>query len=68
MAVSLRELDCFVFDMDGTINLGDTLIPGAKELIALLRAQGRKFFFFTNNSPAHPKRMSKSSPGWAFPG
>lgn len=68
MAVSLRELDCFVFDMDGTINLGDTLIPGAKELIALLRAQGRKFFFFTNNSSRSPEAYVQKLTRLGFPG
>ena len=24
----LKQIKCFLFDMDGTINLGNTLIPG----------------------------------------
>ena len=24
----LKHIKCFLFDMDGTINLGNTLIPG----------------------------------------
>ena len=33
MPTPIKNLECFVFDMDGTINLGNTLIPGALELI-----------------------------------
>ena len=51
---NLKELECFVFDMDGTINLGDELIDGSKELIELLRAQKKAFYFFTNNSSKAP--------------
>ncbi len=50
----LAEIECFVFDMDGTINLGYELIDGAKELIELLREQGKAFYFFTNNSSKAP--------------
>ena len=55
MAVSLRDLQCFVFDMDGTINLGETPIDGAKDLISFLQARRIPFFFFTNNSSASPE-------------
>ncbi len=50
----LLELECFVFDMDGTINLGYELIDGSKELIELLRKQKKAFYFFTNNSSKAP--------------
>ena len=43
MALSLREIECFVFDMDGTINLGDSLIPGSLELIEALKARHKEF-------------------------
>lgn len=54
LAVDLKDIECFVFDMDGTINLGNTLIDGALELIHLLENRGTKFFFFTNNSSKSP--------------
>lgn len=54
MRTALRDIECFVFDMDGTINLGDTLIDGALELVQLLRQREIKFFFFTNNSSKSP--------------
>lgn len=36
----LKQIKCFLFDMDGTINLGNTLIPGMDAFfkkLALLR-------------------------------
>lgn len=55
MPTPIRDLECFVFDMDGTINLGETLIPGALELIHALLERKIKFFFFTNNSSKSPE-------------
>jgi len=39
----------FVFDLDGTLYLGDDIIDGAIELINILRKK-YKIVFFTNNS------------------
>jgi len=38
----------FIFDLDGTIYRGDNLIPGADEVIRLLRERGRKVIFVSN--------------------
>lgn len=38
----------YIFDLDGTVYLGDTLIPRADEAIAALRARGDKVVFLTN--------------------
>jgi HAD superfamily hydrolase (TIGR01450 family) len=48
----LRALRGFVFDLDGCIWTGDVLVPGAAEVLALLREQGRRVSFLTNNSAA----------------
>jgi HAD superfamily hydrolase (TIGR01450 family) len=37
-------------DMDGTIYLGDRLLPGARDWLALLAEQGIAYYFLTNNS------------------
>lgn len=54
VCLNLAEMECFVFDMDGTINLGNVLIDGSKELIELLRKKNIAFYFFTNNSSKAP--------------
>src|SRR5215212_4756034 len=41
--------DAYVFDLDGTIYLGDELLPGAAETIAALRLAGKRTIFLSNN-------------------
>ena len=38
----------FIFDLDGTVYLGERLLPGAREAIAALRAAGRRVGFLSN--------------------
>src|SRR5690606_2293508 len=40
----------FLIDMDGTLYLDERLLPGARELIALLDRRGLPYLFVTNNS------------------
>ena len=47
---TLRACRAFLLDMDGTIYVGDTLIPGAREFIATLEERGLPHLFLTNNS------------------
>lgn len=47
---SLQKLKYFALDMDGTIYLGQKLLPGAKEFLDYLAKSGRKYVFLTNNS------------------
>lgn len=54
-AADIKDIRCFVLDMDGTINLGWTLIDGAMELIELFLQRGIQFSFFTNNSSKSPE-------------
>lgn len=68
MPTPIRDLECFVFDMDGTINLGETLIPGALELIHALLERNTKFFFFTNNSSKAPEDYVKKLGRLGFSG
>ena len=44
----------YLFDLDGTIYLGDELLPGALDLIARLRALGRRTLFLSNNPTKDP--------------
>lgn len=47
--MSIPRYDGYIFDLDGTIYLGDVLLPGAVELLAALRAEGRRVAFLSNN-------------------
>lgn len=46
----LEGVDSLIFDLDGVIFLGDSVIPGVPETLDKLRALGKKMFFVTNNS------------------
>lgn len=39
----------YAFDLDGTIYLGEALLPGAERTVATLRAAGRPVVFLSNN-------------------
>lgn len=47
---AIRGIRFFLFDMDGTLYLGDSLYHFTKELLAKIRAAGKKYMFMTNNS------------------
>ena len=44
----------YVFDLDGTLYLGETLIPGAARTVARLRDAGARTLFLTNNPSRLP--------------
>eukprot|EP00871_Galdieria_phlegrea_P000708 jgi/Galph1/1638/GphlegSOOS_G319.1 len=46
----LEQVKTFIFDCDGVIWKGDTLIDGAKEVIDHLQQEGCRVYFITNNS------------------
>ena len=47
--MSIPRYDGYIFDLDGTLYLGDVVLPGAVELLATLRAEGRRVAFLSNN-------------------
>lgn len=49
-AERIKNTACFLFDLDGTVYLGDQLLPGAEELVSYLDKAGSPYFFLTNNS------------------
>ncbi len=46
----VKRIKLYLFDMDGTLYLGDQLYPFTKELLAEIRRTGGKYLFMTNNS------------------
>ena len=45
-----NDVDCIVMDCDGVLWQGETLLPGVRESIQLLREMGKRLVFVTNNS------------------
>ena len=46
----IKEIKCFILDMDGTIYLGNQLFDFTKDFLNKVEETGRKYYFFTNNS------------------
>ena len=46
----LKNIKLYLFDMDGTLYLGDRLYSFTKELLKTIRDAGGKYLFMTNNS------------------
>ena len=45
----MRHYDAYIFDLDGTVFLGDALLPTVGETIAALRGYGMPVVFLSNN-------------------
>jgi NagD protein len=46
----IRDKLGFICDMDGVIYHGQSLLPGAREFLEWLKANGKRYLFLTNNS------------------
>ena len=51
-------------DMDGTIYLGNQLLPGAQSWLDLLNENGIPYYFLTNNSSRSRLNILRNSPVW----
>lgn len=47
--MTIDKLEAFIFDLDGTIYLGEKVIPGAVNVLKWVRETGAKVRFVTNN-------------------
>ena len=56
---AVEGVKMFVLDMDGTFYLGDRLIEGSLDFLEKVKATGRRFVFFTNNSSRIPSFYQK---------
>ena len=53
-----RLYGAYVFDMDGTIYLGDEVLPGVRETLAFLRGRGIPLRFLSNNPTKDPEQYA----------
>jgi HAD superfamily hydrolase (TIGR01450 family) len=54
-----RLYEGYVFDLDGTIYLGDELLPGAGRLIPKLRELDKRVVFLSNNPTKNPEMYAE---------
>ncbi len=54
-----RLYGAYVFDMDGTIYLGDEVLPGVRETLAFLRERGIPLRFLSNNPTKDPQQYAE---------
>lgn len=64
---SAVQITTVVFDLDGTIYLGDGLLPGARRLIATLRDTGVRTVFCSNNPTKSPSTYADKLTGLGIP-
>jgi 4-nitrophenyl phosphatase/NagD protein len=60
------KTECFLFDLDGTVYLGDSLLPGARDLLRYLDENSISYFFLTNNSSRSRTDYSKKLAGFGL--
>lgn len=53
-----RLFDAYFFDLDGTIHLGDQLLPGAAQVIGELRRRAIPVRFLSNNATRDPAMVA----------
>lgn len=62
----LREKKYFLFDIDGTLAVGDTLYDGTKMLLEWIQTIGGRSFFITNNSTKSRKDYVEKFKRWGI--
>lgn len=55
----LENIRCFLLDMDGTLYLGDRLLPGVDRFFKKMAEKGYDFLYLTNNSSKSKKMYSE---------
>jgi len=56
--MNLAVVRAFVFDLDGCVYTGESVVPGVTDLLAALRARERRILFLTNNSREDGRELS----------
>lgn len=62
-----RLYDAYIFDLDGTIYLGDEPLPGAARLISELRRRGIPVRFLSNNPTKAPQQYASKLTAMGIP-
>jgi HAD superfamily hydrolase (TIGR01450 family) len=62
-----RVFPGYAIDLDGTVYLGGTLLPGAADTIARIRGEGSRVVFVTNNPLRSPASYARHLAGLGIP-
>ena len=62
----LADKKYFLFDIDGTLAVDDTLYQGSRELISYIEAIGGRAFYITNNSEKSRKDYVEKFRKWGI--
>ena len=62
-----RLYEGYILDLDGTVYLGDVLLPGAERLIRKLRELDRRVVFLSNNPTRDPQMYADKLTGLGLP-
>jgi HAD superfamily hydrolase (TIGR01450 family) len=62
-----RLYEGYIIDLDGTIYLGDELLPGARRLVLKLRELGKRVIFLSNNPTKNPPMYAQKLTGLGLP-
>jgi 4-nitrophenyl phosphatase len=63
----LLNCKAIICDLDGTLYLGESPIPGAAQFLEILQNSGRPFFYFTNNTSKSRKTYLAKLSHLGFP-
>ena len=61
-----RLFEAYLFDLDGTIYLGDELLPGTERTIRTLRQAGKVVRFLSNNPTGSPRQYADKLTGFGI--
>jgi HAD superfamily hydrolase (TIGR01450 family) len=57
ITMDFSRFKSFIFDLDGTVWNWKELLPGVKDLLALLKKEGKQVLFITNNTMVKRKEL-----------
>jgi len=63
---ALESIDTVILDLDGTVYLGESVVPGAPEAIDELRKRGKQIFFVSNNSSKNKRAYVSKLAGFGI--
>jgi 4-nitrophenyl phosphatase len=57
-SIDLKRFQAFIFDLDGCVYVGNTVVPKVPDVIEKLRRLGKKVIFVTNNATKSPEEFA----------